>query len=126
VTVFLGIILGCVLCPLVTKQVRLERTKAFAPFDGVVGETLPLTTQHQTRGNPLQDARVPPPRPNPAEPFVSHHYTVVAHAVVKGGSTKFSPVIGSLAVGEQVCVPVLVRPLQARFPSDQHDACCPG
>ena len=74
-----------------------------ASFDGVVGESLPLTAQHQTRGNPLQDARVPPPRPNPAQPFVSHHYTVVAPAVVKGGSTKSSPVIGGLAVGEQVC-----------------------
>ncbi len=118
VAVFLGIIIGCVLCPLVAKQVSLERTKAFVPFDGVAGENLPLTTQHQTRGNPLQDARAPPPRPNPAEPFVSHHYTVVAPAVVKGGSTKFSPVIGSLAVGEQVCAQ-LVCALRPRLASDQ-------
>jgi hypothetical protein len=158
-TVFIGIILGCVCCPIVVKQAKLERNKAagggggggsgLAPqrngtqFSRLNVETLPLTQQQQQQqqqrqqqqqeadradlftgrrpavgtvagtsaeGNPLMNARAVPPRPNPAEPFVSHHYTVLAPAVVRVGNTKFNKKTGNLTVGEQVgCLPLLAR-----------------
>ena len=66
-----------------------------------------------------EEDRAVPPRPNPAEPFVSHHYTVLAPAVVRVGNTKFNKKTGNLTVGEQVgCVPLLARLTQAACISD--------
>ena len=52
--------------------------------------------------NPLLNAQASPPRPSPADAFATHHYNVLAPAIVRVGGTKFGVVIGNLAVGEQI------------------------
>ena len=75
-------------------QADADRTELLTGRRSAVGTT--------AEGNPLLNAQASPPRPSPADAFVSHHYNVLAPAVVRVGGTKFGVVIGNLTVGERI------------------------
>eukprot|EP01043_Picozoa_sp_COSAG02_P049847 COSAG02_NODE_5052_length_4692_cov_2.956238_2_plen_686_part_00 len=97
-TVFFGIILGCVFCPIFAKKVSFGQSKeADGPahrgssrgqFDSVSIETLPLTSQEQTSGNPLRAVGGSTSAAPRAEQLVAEQGKVTA-LIVKHGLQRF-------------------------------------